>query len=184
MNARWPMNPSRRWVALFFLQFLPVMCLAQVAYQKPPPEVLDVLNAPVTPSVSISPARDRLLLVDRERYPSISELAQPRLGLAGIRINPQNRGPDRAPQNTGMTLQTIPAGEKTPVKLPPGARPGFPVWAPDGSQFAFAIYEPTRIELWVADARSGAARKMEGVVLNAVEGNAFQWMPDARTLLC
>ncbi len=182
MNTRLPAEQSRHWVALFLL--IPVMSLAQVSYQKPPPAVLDVLNAPVTPGVSISPARDRLLLVDRERYPSISELAQPMLGLAGIRFNPQSRGPYRTPQNIGITIQTIPAGDKTPVKLPPGARHEPPVWAPDGSQFAFAIYQPTRIELWVADARTGAARKMDGIALNAIDGIAFQWMPDGRALLC
>jgi dipeptidyl aminopeptidase/acylaminoacyl peptidase len=184
MNARFPAARPRRWCALLFLQMLPIMGVAQVAYQKPPLEVLDVLNAPVTPGVSLSPARDRLLLVDRERYPSISEIAQPMLGLAGVRINPQNRGPYRSPQNTGITIQTIPAGETTAVKLPPGARFGPPVWAPDGSQFAFAMFQPTRIDLWVADARTGAARKLDGSVLNAVSGSAFQWMPDSRTLLC
>jgi dipeptidyl aminopeptidase/acylaminoacyl peptidase len=172
------------WLAVTLLQVLPEMCPAQVSYQKPPPEVLDVLNAPVTPGVSLSPVRDRLLLVDRERYPSISELAQPMLGLAGVRINPQNRGPYRSPQNTGITIQTIPAGEKTPVKLPLGARFGPPVWAPDGAQFAFAMFQPTRIELWVADARTGAGSKLDGIVLNAFYGTAFQWMPDGRTLLC
>src|SRR6185503_13248644 len=50
--------------------------------------------------------------------------------------------------------------------------------------FAFAIFQPTRIELWVADARSGAARQLDRVTLNAFYGTAFQWMPDARTLLC
>ena len=98
---------SRRWKALLsLLVFVPVVGSAQTTYQKPPPEVLDVLNAPVTPSVSLSPTRDRLLLVDRERYPSIRELAQPMLGLAGVRINPQNRGPHRPSPNTGLILQT------------------------------------------------------------------------------
>jgi len=184
MNARLPVRESRCWVVLLILQLLPVMGPAQVAYQKPPAAVLDVLNAPVTPAVSLSPTRDRLLLVDRERYPSISELAEPMLGLAGERINPQNRGPYRVPQNTGISIQTIPAGEKISVKLPTGARLGPPVWAPDGSQFAFANFQPTRIDLWVADAKTGDARQLEGIVLNAFFGTAFQWMPDARTLLC
>jgi hypothetical protein len=176
------MDQPRCWVVLLLL--VPVTGLAQVAYQKPPREVLDVLNAPVTPGVSLSPTRDRLLLVERERYPPISELALPMLGLAGVRFNPQNRGPYRAPQNVGITIQTIPAGEKIPVNLAPGTRLSLPLWAPDGSQFAFAAFQPTRVELWVADAKTGAARKMDGIVLNAIDGPAFQWMPDARTLLC
>jgi dipeptidyl aminopeptidase/acylaminoacyl peptidase len=184
MNVSSSTAPSSRWLGLLLLPMLPLVCLAQAPYQKPPPEVLDILNAPVTPAVSISPTRDRLLLVSRERYPAIAELAQPMLGLAGLRINPQNRGPQRSPQNTGITIQTIDSGEKIAVQLPPGARIGAPVWAPVGSQFAFAMHHPTRIELWVADARTGVARRLDGVNLNAIYGSAFQWMPDARTLLC
>lgn len=156
----------------------------QLAYQKPPSEILDILNAQATPTVSISPARDRLLLVTRDRYPAIAELAQPMLGLAGLRINPQNHGPQRAPQNNGITIQTIASGEKILVSLPEGARLGAPVWSPDGSQFAFAMHHPKRIELWVVDARTGKARRLDGITLNETYGGAFQWMPDARTLLC
>jgi dipeptidyl aminopeptidase/acylaminoacyl peptidase len=184
MKPHLPQGEPRRWVALILVQMFPLMVPAQTAYQKPPPEVLEVLNSPVTPGVSLSPARDRLLLVERERYPSISELAQPMLGLAGVRFNPQNRGPQRAPQNIGIAIQTIPAGEKIPVKLPAGARLSSPLWAPDGTQFAFAMFQPTRIDLWVADARTGAARKLKAITLNAAFGTAFQWMPDGRTLLC
>jgi len=157
---------------------------AQQNYQKPPAEVLQILNAPVTPGVLLSPTRDRLLLIDRERYPSISELAEPVLGLAGVRFNPRNRGPQRTPQNTGITIQSISGGGKLPVKLPPGARFSAPLWAPDGSQFAFAIFQPALIELWVAHAKTGAARKLDGIVLNGAFGGGFQWMPDSQTLLC
>jgi dipeptidyl aminopeptidase/acylaminoacyl peptidase len=184
MRTRPPNPQTCCRVAFLLLHLLPITGVAQGTYQKPPPEVLDVLKAPAPPVVSLSPACDRLLVVDRERYPSISELAQPMLGLAGERINPQNRGPHRAPQYTGITLQTVPAGEKTAVKLPPGSRLGPPSWAPDGSRFAFALYQPARVELWVADAKTGMARRMNGIVLNAAFGSPFQWMPDARTLLC
>jgi dipeptidyl aminopeptidase/acylaminoacyl peptidase len=169
-------------VGLGCLGWLPAS-RAQTPYQPAPANVREILDAPVTPSVSLSPARDRLLLIERERYPSIRELAQPMLGLAGVRINPQNRGPFRPPQNTGFTLQTVPGGEKLAVKLPPGARPGTPVWSPDGARFAFAMYQPARIELWVAEAASGAARALDGIVLNSAFGGGFQWLPDGRTLL-
>jgi hypothetical protein len=50
---------------------------APQTYQKPPQPILDILHAPITPDVFISPTRDRLLLIDRDRYLSIVELAQP-----------------------------------------------------------------------------------------------------------
>jgi dipeptidyl aminopeptidase/acylaminoacyl peptidase len=156
---------------------------AQMPYQQPPAKVLDVLDAAVTPDMSLSPTRDRLLLIDQQRYPSIGELAQPMRALAGRRFNPANRGPHRPPRNLGFTLQDLAGGEPIAVELPPGLRPGSPVWAPDGSRFAFAVAGATQTDLWVADARTGAARLLDGAPLNAVLDGAIQWMPDSRTLL-
>lgn len=163
---------------------LPLLCAAQTAYQQPPPEVLAILNAPATPEVSLSPTRDRLLLIDHERYPSITELARPMFGLAGLRIDPQNSGPYHWPQNAGITIRTLPEGDSKRVTLPQGSRFSFPVWAPDGKRFAFALYGTTRIDLWLVEASSGQARKIDGVTLNATEGAPFQWMAGGRTLLC
>lgn len=158
--------------------------LSQVTYQKPPAEVLDILHAPVTPEVSLSPTREHLLLMGRERYPDIAELARPMLGLAGVRINPANSGPQRTPQYISISVQRVSDGRQQAVDLPAGVRMGSPAWSPDGQRFAFAIYGPERIELWVADTVAARARQIKGVVLNGVMGAPFQWMPDGRTLLC
>ena len=57
-------------------------------YRKPPQAVLDVLNAPATPALSLSPSRAYAIQGSPVRYPPIAELAQPMLRLAGLRINP------------------------------------------------------------------------------------------------
>src|SRR5438046_165744 len=75
-----------RLFALFVLLLTPSLLAYPQAYKKPPKEVLDVLNAPVTPAVSISPARDVMLLATGVRYPPLSDLAQPMLRLAGHHI--------------------------------------------------------------------------------------------------
>jgi dipeptidyl aminopeptidase/acylaminoacyl peptidase len=162
---------------------LPVPAQTQTPYQRPPAKILEILDAPVTPDVSLSPTRDRFLLIDQQRYPSIAELARPMLALAGHRFDPANRGPHRPPRNLGFTLQDLAGSEPIGVSLPPGLRPGSPVWAPDGSRFAFAVSQATQTELWIADAQTGAARLLPGLALNAVLGSAIQWMPDSRTLL-
>ncbi|MDQ3821140.1 MAG: hypothetical protein M3362_26130, partial [Acidobacteriota bacterium] len=77
-----------RLVAAFALLLVAAAASAQTTYKKPPKEIEDVLNAPVTPVGSLSPTRDYMLLVTGIRYPPIAELAQPMLRLAGIRINP------------------------------------------------------------------------------------------------
>jgi dipeptidyl aminopeptidase/acylaminoacyl peptidase len=164
-----------------------VLLLASVAagqgYRKPPQAVLDVLNSPVTPSVSISPARDRMLLATGVRYPPIGDLAQPMLRLAGYRINPNTNGPHLAPYFVALSVKRIADGVETKVELPPGARASSPQWSPDGKRFAFMNTTPNGIELWVGDADSGRATKLKNVLLNAAYGNAPVWMPDGRTLL-
>ena len=62
-----------------------VTALAQQGYQQPPKAVREVLDVPASPTVSLSPTRDKMLLVESSRYPSIAQLAQPMLRLAGWR---------------------------------------------------------------------------------------------------
>jgi len=57
----------------------------EVLYQKPPKEVLDILNAPATPALSVNPTKTYASLSQAARYPSIAEVAEPMLRLAGIR---------------------------------------------------------------------------------------------------
>ncbi|HET6575803.1 MAG TPA: prolyl oligopeptidase family serine peptidase [Fimbriiglobus sp.] len=170
------------------LAALAAMCIvtdadAQTAYRKPPKAVADILDAPPTPAVSLSPDRKIIALVTSSRYPSIADLAEPMLRLAGLRISPRTNGPARAPRVTGIALMPVDGGEPRPVKLPEGGKPSSPHWSPDGKRFAVTNTTPTGIELWVGDVASAALKKVEGVTLNAAIGDAVQWMPDAKTLL-
>ena len=89
---------------------------AQQGYKKPPKEVLDILNAPVTPGVSISPTRDNMLLTTALRYPPLADIAQPMLRLAGRRINPASNSPHRLQYSVGLTLKRI-AGDRSIVVI-------------------------------------------------------------------
>ncbi len=181
---------SLRTVTRFAL-FIPALLLLAAGiqaqgpgYLKPPKDVLDVLHAPVTPSVSLSPTRDRMMLVESTRFPSIAELAAPMLRLAGLRINPNTNGPHRPPRIVAMTLKNIADGKETKVALPANANPGSPNWSHNGKIFAFTNTTATGIELWLGDAQTGATRQVRGIKLNAAYGSAFEWLPDGVTLLC
>ncbi len=156
---------------------------AQTPYQKPPKAVMDVLDAPSSPFVSVSPSRDRMLLMQTARYPSIAELSEPMLRLAGLRINPKTNAIHMAGRFTGLTLKTIPDGKETKVITPLGAKLGGVLWSPDGKQFAVTSIADGGSELWIGDSTTGKLRKILGVKLNAAYGEALQWMPDSKTLL-
>jgi len=153
-------------------------------YEKPPQAVLDVLNTPPTPQVSISPTRRQMLLLEWSRYPSIAEVAQPLLGLAGERIDPRTNGPRELQPYTGFRLRGIAGDKERRIEVPRDPRLSAPVWSADGSRFAFSNTTATGIHLWACDATSGEARRLPGIQLNAAYGTDLQWMPDGRTLLC
>ena len=175
--------PLRSLCALLLaLAVVPAAC-AQDGYRKPPKVILDILDAAPAPLLVLSPGRDCLLLVQAERYPPIADLAQPFLGLAGLRINPRTNGPRLPPSNRSLSVQSLADNTVRPVKLPDNAHIDLPVWAPDGKTFAFLNTTATGIELWVGDPK-GTARRLPGPAINAAYGTPLQWMPDNQTLLC
>ncbi len=104
-------------LAVLFVAALSVTLEAQEPYRKPPQAIMDVLNAPETPQVSISPQQDLMILADSPGYASIGDHAQPMLRLAGLRIDPATNGPSRPRYYTGYTLTTIPDGVETAIGL-------------------------------------------------------------------
>lgn len=156
---------------------------AEVTYRKPPQAIEDVLNAPATPAISVSPSRAYAILSEPFRYPPISELSEPMLRLAGLRINPKNNGPHLGLFAAKMTLQRLSDGSETRIALPAGARAGNLKWSPDGSRAAFTNLAADRVELWVVDVAAARAHRVEGVRLNLAVGTGLDWADQNRTVL-
>ena len=168
-------------LALTFLIF-PLLSVAQVpGYKKPSKDIMDVLSSPAIPSVSVSPVRDRVALLEPLRYPPISELAQPMLRLAGLRINPKTNGQHRQPYFVSLKLKNIQDGKEVPVALPAGAQIFSPQWSPDGKYIAAGNITPTGVELWVIDSATAKASKARNVYVNTAFGG-FSWL-DSKTIL-
>src|SRR5580700_321567 len=128
---------------------LAIPIAAELTYQKPPQEILDVLNAPVPPTLGVNPPRTYATLSQTERYPSIAEVSEPMLRLAGLRINPRTNGLHLAPNSISITLVRLSDATNIPVSLPANARAGSLRWSEDGKQFAFGNATATGIELWI-----------------------------------
>ena len=169
--------------ALFILFVFAITGFAQTGYKKPPKEVLDILNAPVTPAASISPTRQHMILLTGLRYPPLADLAQPMLRLAGERINPASSSPHRFQYSIAMSLKKISDGTETKIDLPAGAKISGVQWSHDGRMFAFLNTTPSRVEVWVGEATTGKVRNLKGVTANAAYGDALDWMPDGKRLI-
>jgi dipeptidyl aminopeptidase/acylaminoacyl peptidase len=157
---------------------------AQEPYQTPPQDVVDIVDAPPTPVVSVSPDGAWMTLTDRRAYPSIAQLAEPALGLAGIRFNPRTNGDDQPPLGTAITLLRLEDGREWQIELPADVQLTYPFWSPDSRHLAFTNTVADGVELWVASVDSKQAERLIGAELMAASGWPCQWMPGSESLAC
>jgi dipeptidyl aminopeptidase/acylaminoacyl peptidase len=123
----------------------------------PPQAVVDALDAPPTPAHSLSPDRSRILLVGYEPHPPIAVLSRPVLRLGGVRVDPRLGARQRTTRFTSLSVIPLAGDPAFEIDLPPGSSVGSPVWSPDGRRLAFTRDAEDGVELWVADAATGAA---------------------------
>jgi dipeptidyl aminopeptidase/acylaminoacyl peptidase len=190
-----------------FLKLLPVFpCLlvlfavaqtpaqSSLKYQQPPKAIVDLIDVLPTPAVSLSPATTsaapRWLLIQQiSGLPSINELAQPELRLAGLRFNPRTNGPSRGRYITALKLKELSTGKEVAVTgLPANPKIRFADWSPDAKKIAFAqISDATDnagLSLWVVDVETARAQRVGTVLLNAVFSEPCEWMSNSQALLC
>ncbi|TDN35850.1 S9 family peptidase [Hymenobacter sp. UV11] len=178
-------------------KLLPVLLLLaapamaqETQYQQPPAAIRDLLLAPPTPRVSLAGDGSVLAILAVQDFPTIAELSQPELRLAGLRLNPRTNGQSRVSYAVGMQFKRLPGGAETPVRdLPAQARISSPSWSPDNQHLAFTLTTPAaegvggRVELWVADVATNSARRLLATPLNDVFGTSFEWVSDSQSLL-
>ncbi len=150
------------------------IAFGQGSYEKPPKEIMDVLNAPAIPATSISPTRDRLAILEPLRYPPIADLSQPMLRLAGTRVNPNNNAPHLTQYAVKLTLKNVSDGRETAVALPAGAKISNPQWSPDGKYIAFGNIAAAGVELWLVDTATAKARRLGKDYVNTAFGG-YGW---------
>ena len=154
-------------------------------YLTPPKEVVDAFDAPPLPAAILSPSKQVAALSYRRPYPTIAELSQPILRLAGARVNPRTNGPQRTTNIYGITFKKLSDGTETKVMVPPQANLSNLHFSPDGAHLSFLNTKPTGIELWIADVATGRARLISGVDrLNSTTGDPCDWLHDNKTVIC
>ncbi len=173
-----------RRITVICLAVLGSTLSAQTPYKTPPQVIVDILDAPPLPVASISPDRQWLLLLEQRSMPTIAELAQPMLRLAGNRINPRTSGPQLPGGITGLVLKRVADETERRVNVPTPAALSYVIWSPDSRNVAFVQTRDSGLVLWVADAASGQTRALTGATLNATNGPPCQWMPAGTNLLC
>ena len=113
---------------LLALTVLPAIGQTALTYQKPPAAIEELLDAPPTPLVRVSPDHAMMLIEQPATFPTIADVAQPRYRLAGIRFNPASNGPSREVPTVKLSLQPIGGASKTITGLPAKLKATHAMW--------------------------------------------------------
>ena len=158
-----------------------------LAYQMPPKSIADLVDTPMPPTLEINQNQTWMLVLKTPRYVDMELAANPMVGLAGLRINP----------NT-FTLEAELHGFFTDVEVTNlannsvvGKIQNMPVdykisniqWHPNGNGFAFTNRVERGLELWYADLTTMQAKKLSSSRLNALTGKLMEWSPTGEYIL-
>ena len=152
-------------------------------YQTPPKAIADLLLAKPTPSISLDKKATWMLIMERNSYPTVEELGQPEVRVAGLRLNPNNFSSSRQNFINGLKLKNIKTGkESSIVGLPANLLAGNISWSPDEKQIAFTHTTGSRVDLYVLAVEKAIATKINKTALNATLGPVFSWVNEGTLL--
>ena len=168
--------------------FLTICAFSQgnLTYQKPPDEILKLVDVPRSPSVLMDDQKENMILLYRNAYKSIEELSKEELRLAGIRIDPKTNIGSRVTYTNNIKLKNLvkKGAELIQVKgLPKNPKLANFRWSPDQSKIALTNTTTTGVEVWVLDIESATASKITDANVNANLGSSINWFEDGKSLL-
>ncbi|MFD0963031.1 S9 family peptidase [Pseudofulvibacter geojedonensis] len=155
-----------------------------LGYQTPPSEILQLVDAPLAPSIRIDSKGENIVFLYRSSFKNISELSEKEMRLAGLRINPKTNINSRQSYFTNIKVRIGRNGTEASIKgLPKNGLLANFSWSPDENKMAFTNTVANGVELWVLDINQKSATKITDANLNANTGRPFYWFKSNNSLL-
>ncbi|HCQ76493.1 MAG TPA: S9 family peptidase [Leeuwenhoekiella sp.] len=171
-------------LSLFLLLTASVVAQVNLDYQKPPQEILDLVDVPRAPWVLMNTEGDTMLLMYRDSYKTIAELSEEELRLGGLRINPKTNIGSRTTFYNDIKIKGIEETEAGTISgLPEDAKLSNFNWSPDESKMAFTNTIEDGVQVWVLDLETATAKRVTEAFVNANMGNPISWFKDGERLL-
>jgi hypothetical protein len=154
-------------------------------YQTPPEVMVKMVDALPTPAISLGPSNasgPRMMLIEQSSsLPTIADLAEPELRLAGLRFNPRIEAPSRTRYFTSLKLEALPVAGAAPKEigitgLPAKLHVLYAKWSPDGNSIALVNASPNGLDLWIVFVAKAQAVRVPAVRLNAVLTTPIDWL--------
>lgn len=168
----------------FMLSALIAHSQENLEYQQPPESILELVDVERAPIVSIDSKKEQMLFYYRDAFKSLSDLSQPELRLAGLRINPNTNISSTMNFYTNIKYKKINDSELHQIaNLPEEARIAYTSLSPDETKLAFTHTTDKGVELWIVDLQTLQATKLTDAILNANTGSPYSWFRDSKSML-
>lgn len=157
-----------------------------LSYQKPPKEILDLVDVSRAPSVLLDDDKETIILLYRDNYKSIEELSKEELRLGGLRIDPKTNIGSRVTYYNNVKLKQL--GKKNNDILQVKDLPQNPkltnfTWSPDQTKIALTNTTSEGVEVWILDLETITVSKITDAKVNANVGDVINWFEDSKSLL-
>lgn len=157
-----------------------------IDYQKPPEEILKLVDIQRAPWVLFNDDREFMVLVYRNQYKSIEELSKDELRLAGLRIDPGTNIGSRTTYYNNVQVKNLIKKDGKQVQvtgLPADPSLSNFTWSPDQTKLAMTNTVKEGVELWVLDLATASVKKLTEAKINANLGDVINWFKDGNSLL-
>lgn len=171
---------------ILLLSIVAVHAQEKAIYQKPPQEILELVDVPRAPSVILDESKKHMILLYRDAYKSIEELSQEELRLGGLRIDPKTNIGSRVTYYNNIKVKKLSkkGAEISQVKgLPTNPKLTNFNWSPNQQKLALTHTTTNGVELWVLDLKTATVTKLTAATVNANISDAINWFKDGQSLL-
>ncbi|MGB3463619.1 MAG: prolyl oligopeptidase family serine peptidase [Cyclobacteriaceae bacterium] len=171
-------------ICLLSLIYLQVYAQGDLRYQQPPPEIREMVDAPLAPRVLMDSKAENVVLLYRDAFKSIAELSEKELRLAGLRINPVTNINSRTSYSNDIKIKDAYSEKIRDVNgLPVSPRLSNFSWSPDQKSMAFTHTTDKGVEAWLLNIEKATAKKLTDATINANMTDAISWMGDGKSML-
>ena len=155
-----------------------------LTYQEPTKEILELVDAPLAPSVLMDDNYEMMILLYRNAFKTIQELSEDELRLAGLRINPKTNIGSRTNYYNNVKVRNLKEKDPKDVEgLPENPRLANFSWSPDQKKIAMTNTTAQGVEIWVLDVALAKVTKLTEARVNANMRDVINWFEDSNSIL-
>ena len=166
---------------LFFISIS--YSLISQEYKIPPEVIKNLVEADPQPSLNLNNKGTLGIILRRDGYQSIADLAKDELRIAGTRLDPVRYTSSRMTYYKSFSILDVKSGSEIEVEYPKNGKFSYFNWSPDEKKIAYTNTTDDRVELWVLDIETKKSTRLSDILINDINVKPFQWFNSSDEIL-